>query len=330
MSNNTVFCENCREDVSYSVKKEAAAQTFKGEAVEFENAVALCDKCGNEVFAAELHDANLASLYDAYRLQNGIPSAECICDIPVRYAIGKRPLSVLLGWGELTFTRYCDGDMPTKQYADILKRLYDEPEYYLSILEEQKAAVSPSSYRKSKAAVMGLLGTPDGSDSKLERTVKYILSRCDDITNLALQKSLYYVQGFYFAFHNAFLFEDDCEAWVHGPVYKEIYHHYAKYGFDSIGGESGYDDYDFTADERVLIDSVIRYFCCYSGKTLERFTHVETPWLKTRGDLPPNAPSDRTIGKDLIGDYFTAVKSKYTMLTPADIKAYSTEMFGRM
>jgi putative zinc finger/helix-turn-helix YgiT family protein len=330
VNSKTAFCENCREDVRFSVEKEMITQPFKGEDVEFANAVARCDSCGSEVFVAELHDSNLVSLYDAYRLKNGIIAADRIREIPGRYAIGKRPLSLLMGWGELTFTRYCDGDMPSKQYADILKRLYDEPEYFLSVLEENKGVLSPATYRKSKAAVQSLLGVQRESETKLVRTVKYILSQCDDITNLALQKSLYYVQGFYFAFHNSFIFEDDCEAWVHGPVYREIYNRYSNYGFDSIGGESGYGDYSFTADEKVLIDSVINYFCCYSGKTLERFTHVETPWLQTRGDLSPDASSDRVIDKDLIGSYFAAVQNKHNMLTPADIKVYATEMFEKI
>jgi len=63
---------------------------------------------------------------------------EKILEIPQKYNIGKRPISLLLGWGEMTFTRYCDGDMPTKQYSDVLQRIYDDPAFYLSLLEENK------------------------------------------------------------------------------------------------------------------------------------------------------------------------------------------------
>ena len=67
--------------------------------------------------------------------------------------------------------------------------------------------------------------------------------------------------------------------------------------------------------------------CCYSGKILERFTHNEAPWLAARGDLPVTAPSDRIIGKSLIGEYFSAVKAKYNMVNPGDIKEYAQDMF---
>ena len=330
MSNTITFCENCRDDVSFSTGEKKAVRLFKDETIEFMETYAVCDKCGSNVFVAKYHDNNLMALNKAYRLKKGILSLEQILEIPIKYCIGKRPLSLLLNWGELTLTRYCDGDIPTKHYADTLKRIYDDPKHYLSILKSKKDILSPSTYRKSKSAVEFLLGVQTEQLSTIERIVKHVLSRCDDITNLALQKSLYYIQGFYFAFHNSFIFDDDCEAWIHGPVYREIYHRFSDYGYDFIRGESEHDEYRFSAEEELLINSIIRYFCCYSGKTLERFTHIETPWLKTRGDLPLTTQSNRIINKDLIGVYFSDVKTKYNMLTPADIKMYSTGMFEKL
>lgn len=330
MNNNIAFCENCRKEVTFRVKETTETIAFKGEDIEFAANATLCEQCGNPVYVGKYMDANLNALYDAYRLKNNIISLEHIRQIPVKYAIGKRPFSLLLGWGELTFTRYCDGDMPSKQYADILNRVYNDPAYYLSILENRKETLKPSSYRKSFVTAQKILEEPALDETMLYRIAKYILSECNDITNLTLQKSLYYIQGLYHAFYNEFLFEDDCEAWVHGPVYKDIYNRYAIYGYGSIDNDIEFDGNSFPTDKKALIDSVIKYFCCYSGKTLEKFTHIETPWLLTRGDLLPKEQTNRIISKKLIGDYFTAVKDKYNMLTPADIKSYSTAMFDKV
>ena len=38
-----------------------------------------------------------------------------------------------------------------------------------------------------------------------------------------LQKILYFIQGIYSATYDEFLFEENCEAWVHGPVYRNVY-----------------------------------------------------------------------------------------------------------
>jgi len=86
----------------------------------------------------------------------------------------------------------------------------------------------------------------------------------------------------------------------------------------------------FTDSEKAVIDSVIQNLCCYSGKVLERFTHSEMPWLRTRGNLPADVHSDRVIRKEMIGEFFTATKEKYEKLTPDDIENYMHHMFKRL
>ena len=86
----------------------------------------------------------------------------------------------------------------------------------------------------------------------------------------------------------------------------------------------------FLTSEKAILDSIIKNFCCYSGKTLERFTHMEKPWINTRKGLPFDAASYRIIPKKLIGTYFKAVKDKYCMLTPGDIESYSKTIFQQI
>ena len=212
-----------------------------------------------------------------------------------------------------------------------MQRIYDEPNYYLTVLEENKGNLkSQTAFAKSKRTTEALLGKPVKAVSKVDEVIDYLLYKCEDITALALQKALYYIQGFYYAFVDGFLFAEDCEAWVHGPVYREIYNRYSSYHFDLIEINDEFDVSVFTDSEKAVIDSVIQNFCCYSGKVLERFTHSETPWLKTRGNLPADAHSDRIISKELIGEYFSAVKEKYNMLTPNDVEAYAHRLFERI
>lgn len=330
MNEKMTFCEECRTDVAYYFESVSLKDSLKGEEYSYTGNKAVCAECGAEVYAAGIEDGNLKALYDAYRQKNGIIALEKILEIPQKYNIGKRPLSLLLGWGEMTFTRYCDGDMPTKQYSDILQKIYDEPSFYLSLLEENRGNFrSQTAYEKSKRQTVELLGGQMTAASKVDEVVGYLLFQCQDITPLALQKALYYIQGFYRAFMNAFLFPEDCEAWVHGPVYREIYNRYSSYRFDPIESNGEFDVSVFADAEKAVIDSVIQNFCCYSGKILERFTHSEMPWIKTRGSLPADAHSNRIITKEDIGEYFSAVKHKYNMLTPNDIENYAQVMFSR-
>lgn len=330
MNEKRTFCEACRKDVAYSTEGISMKGVLKGEQYSYPGRKVVCAECGAEVYVAANEDDNLKELYNVYRQSHGIISLENILEIPQKYNIGKRPLSLLLGWGEMTVTRYCDGDMPTKQYSDVLQKIYEEPGYYLSLLEENKGNLkSQSAYEKSKRVTLELLSGQKIMASKVDEVIGYLLFQCEDITPLALQKALYYIQGFHYAFMNSFLFAEDCEAWVHGPVYREIYNRYSGYRFDPIESNGEFDVSVFTESEKAIIDSVIQNLCCYSGKMLERFTHSEMPWLKTRGNLPADAHSTCIISKDCIGEYFSAVKQKYNMLTPNDFENYTRVIFKR-
>jgi len=45
----------------------------------------------------------------------------------------------------------------------------------------------------------------------------------EPITNLKLQKLLYYCQGWHLAYHEKVLFSDPIQAWVHGPAVPNVY-----------------------------------------------------------------------------------------------------------
>ena len=185
-----------------------------------------------------------------------------------------------------------------------------------------------TSYSKSKKAVNKLLTLE--ADTKISCAIKYLLNQCEDITPLALQKALYYIQGFYSAFYNDFIFSEDCEAWAHGPVYRDIYFRYRDYQFDPISSCEEFDKSVLSVQERSIFDSVVNHLCCYSGKVLEQFTHNETPWIKARNGLPVGVPSNRIISQESIHEYFYSVKEKYNMITPDDIHIYAQKMFLRI
>ena len=215
MVDRLIFCEECRKDVAYNVIEVQMEAKLKGEEYLYKGKKAVCNECGAEVYIPEVDDINLKLLYDAYRVKHDLISLEAILGIPKRYGIGKRPLSLLLGWGEMTYSRYCDGYLPTKQYSKILKRVYDDPEYYYNLLEDNKDNLKSSmAYEKSKRAVDELLGRHKLKLSKIDIVIDYLLCRCEDITPLALQKALYYIQGFFYAFNEDYLFDEDCEAWA--------------------------------------------------------------------------------------------------------------------
>ncbi len=323
------FCETCLKQVAYQVEEVETEAMVKGKKYTYRKMVARCAECGSFVFVHELNDENLERLYNVVRQENQLVPLSVVRSLPEKYNIGKRPLSLLLGWGEQTYTRFLEGDLPSRQYSDMLTRLAEDPGYYLEVLEKNRDRITEVAYKKSKKAAEALL-LPPAKAGEIYQAIQYLLTQCEDITPLALQKALYYVQGFYYAFFGTFLFKEECQAWAHGPVYKDVYEQYKNYKFTPIAKPLQTEKLHFTAEEKLVLDSVAGYFCCYSGKILEQFTHAEVPWLETRKDLSEGEPSERIIKKELIGNYFVEVKEIYQMEIPQDMKKYARKMFSQV
>ena len=124
------------------------------------------------------------------------------------------------------------------------------------------------------------------------------------ISNLQLQKLVYYAQAWYLGVYGEPLFQDDFEAWVHGPVIPVLYRAFKDFGWRpievadrSLEGlpENVFQHLDDVAEE---------YFGC-SGFELERMTHAEDPWIRARGGAAPDELSSNIIQKSWIKEYFS-------------------------
>ena len=127
------------------------------------------------------------------------------------------------------------------------------------------------------------------------------------LINLKLQKLLYYVQAWSYGINKKPLFEGEFEAWVHGPVNRDIYNRFnpTKFLYSEINIEDCNDkDVVLSSDESEFVDFILENYMKYSGAELERLSHNETPWIKTRGDLPVNAPCTKVIKHELMIDYY--------------------------
>lgn len=115
---------------------------------------------------------------------------------------------------------------------------------------------------------------------------KYILTLSDEdegdlISNLKLQKLLYYCQGFSLAITGKPLFQAQLKAWVHGPVVPEVWHAYREFGPGSIPCPNDFEPDSLTADEKSVINEVYNVYGQFSAWKLRDMTHSEAPWAET-------------------------------------------------
>ena len=100
----------------------------------------------------------------------------------------------------------------------------------------------------------------------------------DTISNLKLQKLVYYAQGFYLALYNKPLFNEEIEAWTHGPVIPALYRVYKKYAANPIPVPTDLDFDVYSKEVKELLDEVFLVYGQYSGWKLRALTHEEPTW----------------------------------------------------
>lgn len=91
----------------------------------------------------------------------------------------------------------------------------------------------------------------------------------ETISNLKLQKLLYYMQGFFIAVFDKKLFDDTIEAWQYGPVVRNAYLHFKDFGSNSISLPAETEVINMTSEEEVLFRGHGRIWSVLCCKTNE-------------------------------------------------------------
>jgi uncharacterized phage-associated protein len=117
-----------------------------------------------------------------------------------------------------------------------------------------------------------------------------------EVSNLKLQKLMYYVQGYSIAIIGEKAFTDKVVAWDNGPVVVPLYHDLKCYGYNDIPlhyfeDQFGMFDQPSSAIEDV-VDFVVKIYGPKSANELVTSTHNESPWLKHSIDGTPDGTSD--------------------------------------
>ena len=326
------FCIECRKETEYLLQKKNIVKTIKDKDYTFGITVAVCAECGEEMSIPGLIDKNIQEIDEQFREAEGVVSIEDIEKLMKIYKIGKAPLSLALGFGEVTIPRYLEGQIPSKEYSDVVKAALASPAYMKRKLIENRDKLTEAAYKKAMASADNIESLFSVSD-KMLRVIAYIFERLEEVTPLMLQKLLYFVQGVYSAIYGKPVFSEDCRAWIHGPVYPEVYDLFRDFKYNPIDDArfallGGTED-ALTDDEKRVVDLVVNTFGMYGGKVLEKITHNETPWREARKGYGDSIPSSELLQKDRIMKYYIAVNQKYGIDTETGLKMYIHDMLEK-
>lgn len=131
---------------------------------------------------------------------------------------------------------------------------------------------------------------------------KYILNYCSEagtpISNLKLQKLLYFVQGEFFKNKGEPLFNEHIAAWQFGPVVPDVYYEFCAYAGTPILNSYATDIND---EDKRIINAVIDRKKDSPTWQLVNETHAPgTPWTQIYNEFGNRS----VIPNEMICDYF--------------------------
>ncbi|BAY25189.1 putative prophage protein [Calothrix sp. NIES-2100] len=116
-----------------------------------------------------------------------------------------------------------------------------------------------------------------------------------EMTNMKVQKLLYYSQSLHLALYDEPLFDEEIQAWRYGPVCPPAYRFYSEFEANQLPVPSKDFLLQISDEQKKLLEEIWEYFGGYHAYRLSDMTHGEFPWKKARKGLAPQASSTEPI-----------------------------------
>jgi putative zinc finger/helix-turn-helix YgiT family protein len=128
------FCPSCGKNVAFNVETAMEKVNVRGVEVTVPVQYCTCSECHEELDVPSISEENLRVAYEAYKKKMGLMSGDEIKALRAKYHISASALSLLIGAGEKTITRYENGAIQDTIYDMVLK-LLEVPEIFEKLVE---------------------------------------------------------------------------------------------------------------------------------------------------------------------------------------------------
>ncbi|MGL5942432.1 MAG: Panacea domain-containing protein [Waterburya sp.] len=116
-----------------------------------------------------------------------------------------------------------------------------------------------------------------------------------EMTNMKVQKLLYYSQSLHLALYDEPLFDEEIQAWRYEPVCPRAYRFYSDFEAKQLPIPNQEELSQIPDDQKDVLAEVWEYFRGYHAYRLSDMTHFEFPWIKARRGLSSEAGSTEPI-----------------------------------
>lgn len=314
-------CMCCMEEHEVHTVRVRENNEFKGIQVEYDATYEYCNLAEEYIANEEMISANDIAMKNAYRQAMGLLTTEQIGAIRAKYGISQSDLSMLLGWGGKTITRYESHQVQDIAHNTILVKLDSDPEWFIELLQASKGHISQDSFAKYMATATALF--EKAQDEYLRKSIyaqyaRYFndaqstggtflnLDKVVDIVNYIANATE--VTGLYLVKLIKLLWYSDALCYkrngksMTGLVYKALPMGAVPIAYKSIVDLSGieYEEVDFgesagthfiktahtdyttlTSNDQDVLNSVIKRFGRETKDTIVRCMHAEVAYIET-------------------------------------------------
>lgn len=149
--------------------------------------------------------------------------------------------------------------------------------------------------------------------------------RQSEISNLSLQKLLYFTHGWFHSIYDEPLIKNKFEAWQYGPVQRVIYDQFKGFGskaikrtrakrIDPLTGNMVLQPYQIKEDHKAVIRAIFEKYERYSAGQLVEESHTEDgPWEYVWKQADEVIYPGMKIPDALISDHFKRLGSIFTL-----------------
>lgn len=188
-------CPCCGQTHAIDIMTRTTQGLVKDEVVDYEETYYFCNNSDheeNEFVSAKMMDINLLNARDAYRRKKGLLTSEEIAEIRNLYDLTQKEFANLLGWGEITVTRYESKTIQDETYDYLMRMVRENPIFTLESLEKHGDKFTEEKYEKIRQKIIEMI--EQGSTYYVEKEIqgKYVKYREDGeyngYTSLDLEK----------------------------------------------------------------------------------------------------------------------------------------------
>lgn len=332
-----IICFECGSINQYEMRRILRKYEGEGYSFELEVEVPFCPICGSQLVSEEIEERIRERANAIIRQQRDIITKDEILELLDKYNTSQKFLSKLLGWGDITLTRYIMGNYTPNQENSARLKALRNPYVFQNLLnakclETNDEIKKEKSFEKAQSKVNSELRKMEQENSKIFSVINWFLSKSSEelpITHLALEKLLYFVQSWSVALNGEWIFEDDCQAWVHGAVYPKVYEMFKYFGYQplpKVNCEIGLS----SSDIKILNLVKTYYYDVYNAKTLEKVCHREEPYMEARKGYLEERACQEVINKELIKNYYNVVVKKYniSLEDTSGVKEYLSQILS--